>query len=181
MTSSSLRGSLLVAAPILKDPNFRRTVVLLCEHGSEGAMGVVLNRPTAVPAGDAVPALSALIGPLDRVYEGGPVERTGIVALAEFSDPSASGAIAFDRIGLVSAGVGDLEEAITRVRLYAGYAGWGTGQLEAEVEEGAWILLEPIAADAFDEAPSSLWQRVLARQGGQLALLARMPDDPSVN
>ncbi len=181
MPFTSLRGTLLVAAPFLRDPNFRRAVVLLCEHGPEGAMGVVLDRPTETRAADAVPSLSHLMADGERVHEGGPVEVGGVVALADFIDADAGGSPAFGSIGFVSADAGDLTGSVAAVRLYAGYSGWGAGQLEEEIEQGAWILATPIADDVFGVDLHNLWARVLERQGGRLALLARMPDDPSVN
>ena len=181
MAFTSLRGTLLVAAPFLRDPNFRRAVVLLCEHGPEGAMGVILDRPTETSAAEAVPALGHLVDRSDVVHEGGPVEVGGIVALADFTDPAAGGTTAFGSIGFVSADAGDLTGAVSALRLYAGYSGWGEGQLEDEIEQGTWILVAPVPDDVFGASAQTLWARVLERQGGQLALIARMPVDPSVN
>jgi len=176
-----LSGHLLIAGPSLFDPNFRRTVVLICEHGPEGAMGVILDRPTETVAAEAVPTLGHLVAIADVVYEGGPVEVGGVVALADFTDLDVAGTPAFASIGFVSADAGDLTGAVAAVRLYAGYSGWGEGQLEDEIEQGAWILAAPTRDDVFGSNSRTLWVRVLERQGGQLALIARMPDDPSVN
>jgi putative transcriptional regulator len=178
----SLRGKLLIASPALLDPNFARTVVLITEHNDEGAMGVVLNRPSETPVDEVAPELAAVAdrGP---VFIGGPVQPQALVVLAEFSDPEAAAWIVVADVGFVAAQTeGDrLEAAVRRGRVYAGYSGWGAGQLEGELAEEAWIVEPPMASELFPDDPEVLWQGVLARKGGQFALIARMPDDPSLN
>ncbi len=178
----SLRGRLLVASPALVDPNFARTVVLITEHNAEGAMGVVLNRPSQVEVGDVAPELTDIaIG--EPVFVGGPVQPQALVVLAEFSDVSAAAWVVVDDVGFVAAETeySDLSDLVHRGRVYAGYSGWGSGQLEAELEEEAWIVEPPHPAELFADDPEALWQDVLARKGGQFALIARMPADPSLN
>lgn len=179
----SLAGQLLLASPNLHDPNFSRTVVLIGVHGEEGAMGVVLNRPSQVTVGEAVPQLDRAVGGLEPVYVGGPVQPNSIVCLAEFLDPTPAGLLVLGRIGFPAhdADLDELREATARTRVFAGFAGWGEGQLEAEVENGDWIAQAALAEDVFTEAPEELWSSVLTRKGGSFALLARMPPDPSVN
>ena len=179
----SLRGQLLVASPTLVDPNFPRTVVLVGEHGEEGAMGVVLNRPSAMAVEEAVPPLGALVGPHELVHVGGPVQQQAIVVLGEFDDPSRSAVIVVGSVGFLP---GEVEEAaelggLGRVRVYAGYAGWGPGQLEQELSEHAWIVVQAEPDDVFAEDADGLWSAVLRRRGGPYALLAQMPPDPRVN
>jgi len=183
MMAESLAGQLLLASPSLRDPNFVRTVVLIGVHSEEGAMGVVLNRPSAVSVGDAVPQLEQAVAELEPVYVGGPVQPTSIVFLAEFLDPSLAGLLVLGRIGFPApdAGIEELTEATRRRRVFAGYAGWGEGQLDAEVEQGDWITQAALPQDVFTEAPQQLWGAVLTRMGGSYALLARMPLDPGVN
>jgi putative transcriptional regulator len=180
----SLRGTLLVAAPALADPNFQRTVVLVTEHTDEGAMGLVLNRPTETTVVEAAPELAPLTGPEERVHQGGPVQPRAVVVLAEFADPDAAAHLVIDDIGFVRADA-DLEEMgfeTRRGRVYAGYAGWGPGQLEDELEDEGWIVVEdPLPDELFSPGPDGLWHDVLERQGGHLALIARMPLDPSLN
>jgi putative transcriptional regulator len=179
----SLSGQLLLAAPSLLDPNFRRTVVLIGAHSAEGAMGVVLNRPSAVTVGEAVPQLEQAVGELETVYVGGPVQPNSIVFLAEFLDPSPAGLFVLGRIGFPApeTDIDELADAIARRRVYAGYAGWGEGQLDEELDQGDWIAHPAQPEDVFTEDPEDLWARVLARKGGAYALMARMPLDPSVN
>jgi putative transcriptional regulator len=178
----SLRGKLLIASPALLDPNFARTVVLITEHTSEGAMGVVLNRPSETSVDDVAPELAAVVDG-EPVFIGGPVQPQALVVLAEFSEPDAAAWIVAADVGFVAAETeGErLEHAVRRGRVYAGYSGWGGGQLEGELAEEAWIVEPPLGAELFPDDPEALWQDVLARKGGQFALLARMPDDPSLN
>jgi putative transcriptional regulator len=178
----SLRGKLLIASPALLDPNFARTVVLITEHNEEGAMGVVLNRPSETEVGEVAPELGPAVAD-EPVFIGGPVQPQALVVLAEFNDPSAAAWVVVADVGFVAAetDADDLERAIRRGRVYAGYSGWGAGQLEGELAEDAWIVEPPMPAELFPDDPEQLWQDVLARKGGQFALIARMPEDPSMN
>jgi putative transcriptional regulator len=180
---TSLRGRLLIASPALVDPNFARTVVLITEHGPAGAMGVVLNRPSEIEVGDVAPELAAVVVEGEPVFIGGPVQPQALVVLAEFSDSRAAAWIIAEDVGFVAAETeyGDLSEVVRRGRVYAGYSGWDAGQLEAELAEEAWIVEPPLPAELFPDDPMALWHDVLARKGGQFALLSRMPDDPSQN
>jgi putative transcriptional regulator len=179
----SLRGQLLVAGPMLLDPNFHRTVVLITEHNDEGAMGLVLNRPTDVEVAEAAPELADLVEDGALVHAGGPVQPQAVIVLGEFEDPEAAGLLVEGDLGLLAAGV-DLDsvaEAIRRARVFVGYTGWGAGQLESELERDDWITGPVARDDVFAHDPEALWSIVLARMGGRYALLARMPADPSVN
>ncbi len=180
----TLRGQLLVAAPDLVDPNFRRTVVLVTEHGDEGAMGLVLNRPTDVVVGETAPELAALTGEGELVHAGGPVQPRAVTVLAEFDEPAQAAHLVTADIGFVpaDADLALLAGATRRARVFAGYAGWSAGQLEAELEDEGWLVVRDTRPeDLFGPDPDGLWSAVLVRQGGHLALLARMPEDPSLN
>ena len=181
--SESLAGQLLLASPALVDPNFSRTVVLIGAHSDEGAMGVVLNRPSELTVGEAVPQLERAVDEQEPVYVGGPVRPGAVVFLAEFLDPAPAGLLVIGRIGFPSpdADIEELTEATARARVFAGYAGWGEGQLEAEIDHGDWIAEPALPEDVFTEVPAELWSRVLTRKGGSYALIARMPVNPSVN
>jgi putative transcriptional regulator len=180
---ASLRGKLIVAGPKLYDPNFHRTVVLICEHTDDGALGLIVNRPTPVEVGDAVPELGELLGPTDRLFAGGPVQPQSIVLLAELEDPPEEALMVTGDVGLVLQGVDleDLAAMARRGRAFLGYAGWGPGQLEDELERDDWIVLDAEPNDAFADDAEEMWGRVLARNGGEYALLATMPPDPSLN
>jgi putative transcriptional regulator len=179
----SLSGQLLLASPSLQDPNFKRAVVLIGAHSDEGAMGVVLNRPSNATVGELVPQLEPAVGDEETVYVGGPVQPNSIVFLAEFLDPEPAGLLVLGRIGFPTpeADLDELAEATARRRVFAGYAGWGSGQLDAELDDGDWIAHPALPDDVFSEDPTELWSRVLARKGGAYVLIARMPLDPSLN
>jgi putative transcriptional regulator len=179
----SLTGQLLLASPTLRDPNFARTVVLIGVHSEEGAMGIVLNRPSALTVGEAVPQLEATLDEREPIYLGGPVQPNSIVLLAEFLDPSPAGLLVLGRIGFPApdTDIEELTRATARGRVFAGYAGWSEGQLDAELDQGDWIVQPAQPQDVFSEDPEELWSEVLTRKGGSYALIARMPTDPSVN
>src|SRR5689334_22973189 len=124
----SLQGQLLVSSPALHDPSFRRTVVLIAHHDDEGAMGLVLTRPSEVIAADAVPSLGALPGAGGAIYVGGPVQPEAFMVLAEFDDVTEAAAPIFGALGFVPAEAEPEELSIRRLRLFAGYAGWAAGQ-----------------------------------------------------
>jgi putative transcriptional regulator len=178
----SLKGQLLVAGPSLLDPNFRRTVVLVGEHTDEGALGVVLNRASEATVEDAVPELSALVDDDELVHVGGPVQPSAIVVVADFADPEQAGALILGSVGFLPAEV-DPETIgeLRRARVFAGYAGWGPGQLDEELDEGSWIVAPALAEDVFTGDPEELWSDVLRRKGGPFEVLALMPPDPSAN
>jgi putative transcriptional regulator len=172
----SLRGKLLIASPGLTDV-FRRSVVLVLEHSDEGALGLILNRPSETSVDDAVPDLADLADSDDVVHLGGPVGPESVIVLGRFQDPQEAASIVMDDLGLVdpTTGMPDLRAS----RVYAGHAGWAPGQLDGELEQEAWIVEPASAEDPFVEG--DLWSEVLDRKGGGYSLLARMPEDPSLN
>ncbi|HEY1624019.1 MAG TPA: YqgE/AlgH family protein [Streptosporangiaceae bacterium] len=184
-------GRLLIATPMLADPNFRRTVVLVVEHETEqGTLGVVLNRPTEVPVSQVLESWNDLATGPSVVFSGGPVAQTSALALALISGADEpvgwhplDGGPSMAKLGLVDldAPPGLIAPVITRMRVYAGYAGWGTGQLQGEIDEGAWYVVRAEPGDPFAPDPGRLWSAVLRRQGGELAYVATFPDDPSRN
>ena len=148
-------------------------------------MGVVLNRPSPIPVEEAVPPLAdlpGLAGGDGLVYVGGPVQPDAIVVLADFAEPERAGVLVFGTIGFVP---GDVESdsvgELRRARVFAGYAGWGPGQLEDELAESSWVLEPALPDEVFTDDPEQLWSAILRRKGGRFALLATMPDDPRVN
>ena len=182
--TESLRGRLVVASPAMLDPNFHRTVVLLIEHGEEGALGVVLNRATEMPVGEPLPAWHDYAAEPAVVFVGGPVQRGSAICLGRSAavERSPGWSPVFDGIGTV-----DLNEApaevpgVAQVRVFAGYAGWGPLQLEDEMDEGAWVVCDAQPADVLDPDPDLLWDRVVERQPGVVPLLTRFPPDPDLN
>ena len=179
---SSLQGQLLVAGPGLVDPNFWRTVVLVGEHSEEGALGVVLNRASETTVDEAVPELAELAEAMGLVHLGGPVQPSAIVVLADFVEPEEARSLVLDSVGFLPSEVDPaLLGELRRARVFAGYAGWGPGQLEGELDEGSWIVEQALAEDVFTGDPDGLWSAVLRRKGGPFSLLASMPPDPNRN
>jgi putative transcriptional regulator len=174
--NESLRGQLLIAAPSLFD-YFRRSVVLVIEHTPEGAMGVVLNRTSETPVAEAVPALAELVEEEELVRVGGPVAPQAVVALGDFGDASEAGTPVVGGVGTLDPEAAN--ETLQRLRVYAGYAGWDAGQLDGEIEEGAWIVASADPEDPFRDG--DIWSDALHRKGGGYRLLATMPADPSLN
>jgi len=191
MEAQSLSGRLLAATPHLGDPNFRRTVVLIVEDDAdEGTLGVVLNRPTEIPLDQVLEAWTGLATGPQVVFRGGPISPNSALALAlahGADEPvgwrSLDGSPMMARMGLVDLGAPPelLAGGISSMRVFAGYSGWGAGQLRDEIEEGAWYVLPGDPADPFAPEPERLWEKVLRRQGGELALVATFPDDPIWN
>jgi putative transcriptional regulator len=178
----SLRGHLLIAGAGLWDPNFRRTVVLVGHHDEEGAVGVVLNRPLDATVEEAVPPLSGLVPPGEWLFRGGPVQPEAAVVLADFEDRARAGVIALDSIGFLPEEA-DAESigGVRRARVFAGYSGWGAGQLEAEMEEGSWHVTPALPGDVFTRDPDGLWGAVVGRLGPAYRVLRTMPMDPQMN
>jgi putative transcriptional regulator len=177
----SARGQLLIAGPALLDPNFQRAVVLIIEHSPEGALGLVLNRPSETTIGEASSELEDLIELEEPLFIGGPVQQTALIVLAQFEDVARAALVAFSDVGVLGGEDHGDPPSMRRARAFAGHSGWGPGQLDVELERGDWILEPARHEDAFCEEPAALWPLVLSRKGGSYRLLARMPPDPSVN
>jgi putative transcriptional regulator len=187
LTSPQTKGRLLLATPPLSDPNFDRAVVYVLEHHEDGAIGLILNRPTD----------EALTEPLDRwidlqstpssIFTGGPVDTNAMIAMATTKELLVDATDLLTPIsGLVASTDLSADPAIVAahvdaVRIFRGYAGWGAGQLDLEIEEGAWLLLDAEIGDVFSNRPDDLWHDVLRRQPGRLSWLALAPDDLSLN
>ena len=178
---SSLRGQLLVAGPALVEPTFHRTVILVCEHDSDGAMGLVLNRPSPISVEQAIPELADALGD-EHLWVGGPVQTSSVVVLADFAERRHAMLVSGD-VGLVvpDTELSEVSERVRRARAFLGYSGWGPGQLDGELERDDWIVAEFAPQDAFTAEPDQLWNRVLGRKGGPYSLLSTLPPDPSLN
>lgn len=182
-----LTGQLLVASPALGDPTFMRCVILLLDHDEAGALGVVINRPTPVGVADVLPSWEPFATSPGVLFRGGPVAADSALGLATLPGVGEDEPLGWRR---VSQGLGlvDLDTPpeiiaaeMADFRVFAGYAGWSPGQLEAELEEGAWYVVPARQRDAFSDNPDRLWRSVLRRQGGDLAFVSTYPDDPSMN
>jgi putative transcriptional regulator len=176
-------GRLLVATPLLGDPHFARTVVYLLEHDGGGTVGVVLNRPSHTPVGQVQPDWHDAVSGPAVVFGGGPVQPDGALCLGQLADGVSGIREVVDGVSTV-----DLDGDVTviapnarRLRVFAGHAGWAPGQLDDELAEGAWWVLLGGPDDLFSEEPSSMWRRVLRRQGPPLSLVSTFPADPTLN
>jgi putative transcriptional regulator len=166
-----LAGRLLVAAPAMSDPNFNRTVIFMLQHNELGSLGLVLNRATVHDLPDALQLWKSRISEPAVIFRGGPVSPEGIIALGRRPD-----APDIEPIDLL-----DSSQELDDLRLFHGYAGWGEGQLEDEMSQDAWFVLDAEPGDVFTYLPDGLWRRVFRRQPDELAWLANAPNDLSLN
>ena len=183
--ADSLAGKLFIASPILDDPNFARTVILICEHDEHGAFGLVLNRPLDAPVERYLTGFALPVAAPAVVFSGGPVDASAAFALGRGSQVLDA---VWSRAVLPGLGLIDLErvpelvgEGIEATRVFSGYAGWTGGQLESEVLGEAWFVVDADVTTVLTAAPERMWREVLRRQPGSLAMFAFYPDDPRAN
>ncbi|HVA59717.1 MAG TPA: YqgE/AlgH family protein [Mycobacteriales bacterium] len=173
-----LTGRLLVAAPVHRDGVFDRSVVFVLHHDDEGALGIVLNRPSEVDLLAVLPRWYATASSPSVLFSGGPVSPGQVLGLARFQTDPETGSTA---VGTVDLETDPEPGRVDAVRVFSGYAGWSAGQLETEIASGGWYVVAADVDDPFTADPVDLWRRVLRRQTGQLALVASYPDDPAMN
>lgn len=180
------KGMFLIASPHLRDPNFRQTVVLICEHGTGGSLGLVINRRSDQHIMEVLPQATGLHERVGLVYSGGPVQKESLLILHRVFGEVPESQPIFDGVCLggdllmlekVSA-EGGAEDVI---RVYMGYSGWAPGQLQMELATGSWIVIPADLQLVFARNPYHVWSGVLRALGGPLAVYATMPPDPSVN
>ena len=189
---TSIARRLLVSVPTLNDPNFFRSVVFIIEHNDDGAVGVVLNQPTDALLVDVLPDWAAVSAPPSVAFVGGPVQQQdALIGLARVGRVDADDGDGdawqplLGRIGTADLGrtPGDVRGDLEAVRVFAGYSGWGPGQLDRELEQGGWFVVDAHPDDLLTPDPASLWRVVLRRQGGDVAVSANYPRDaePTAN
>lgn len=185
-----MKGKLLVATPEMEDPNFFRAVVLVLDHNDDGALGVVLNRPSAAALADPLPEWAQLAAEPAVVFVGGPVQPDAAIGLGRRTGSGAGEGGAPDGFAMLFGELGtvDLDRSpaavappVDRVRVFAGYSGWGPGQLEDELAADGWFVVDADAGDLWSSAPEEMWRSVLRRQRGQLRVFADFPLDPETN
>ncbi|MGH8773727.1 MAG: YqgE/AlgH family protein [Jiangellaceae bacterium] len=185
MSDDLFTGRLLVATPALRDPNFARSVVYVLLHEPDGALGVVVNRPTSMPVTDILPSWQPVVTEPGVVFQGGPVSldsALGLVAMVDGNEPLGVRRVS-GRVGVVDLDAPPevVQPGVVAMRVFAGYAGWSPDQLESEIDEGSWYVVDAHPEDAFRGDVDVLWQTVLRRQDGLLAMMATFPPDPSLN
>ncbi len=185
MATTSLKGRLLVATPSLQEPTFDRTVILMLEHSDEGALGLVLNRPSEVELAGPAPDWDPFAAPPAVVFFGGPVAQGSAICLARggTDDETEAWTPLFGRLGALNIGKSpnEVNQLIDEIRVFSGHAGWGPGQVEDEIAAGAWFVVDADPEDPLSSQPLTLWRRVLGRQEGRVALYAAFPADPALN
>ena len=178
----SLKGQLLIAGAGIFGAVFRQTVVLLAEHDETSALGFVVNRPSELIAPEAASELAGLPLPDPRIYHGGPVQPGAVAVVGEFDHAGFAGNLIFGSVGMLGAGPDGIQaEGVKRAKVFSGYAGWGPGQLESELDEGAWVIEDARPEDVFTTDPDRLWRDVLRRKGGEFVMLSTMSADPTAN
>jgi putative transcriptional regulator len=172
----SLAGSILVATPLLMDPNFFRTIVLILQHDEDGCVGVVLNRPTDEPVVDHLPDWAGMVPEPATVNYGGPVEPAVAIGLSLSPDGMPTGVPGLSLVDLSE----PPRSGSHPVRIYSGYSGWGRDQLETEIATGSWYVVQASPDDPFDTHDDQ-WRRILRRQPGFLSVVSTFPDDLTLN
>jgi putative transcriptional regulator len=176
-------GRLLVATPLLGGPHFARAVVSLLEHDDGGTVGVVVNRPSHTPVAQVLPKWHDVVYGPAVVFVGGPVQQDGALGLGSADADGPGIRRVVDGIGIVDldGDVPVIASRASRLRVFAGHAGWAPGQLAGELAEGAWWVVEAATPDVFSADPLPLWRRVLRRQPPPLNLVSTYPPDPLLN
>ena len=180
------KGIFLIATPSLRDPNFRQTVILLCEHGDDGALGVVVNRPTEMNITEVLPHVPILEGQGHMVFSGGPVQRNHLLIIYKTPESPEDTHQVFDGVYL-GGNITILEDILKNpfspdnFRTFMGYSGWAPGQLEAEMETGSWLTLPANSSLMFDRDHSRLWGDILQLLGTEYSMYTDMPSDPQMN
>lgn len=183
----SVAGRLLVATPPMDDPNFERAVILMLQHDSDGAFGLVISRPSddvSLVDDGTLNAWLAYASTPATLFEGGPVQQNSVIGLARFRDSTDRSWTSKVALGLHTV---DLECDVTNaadcefLRLFVGYSGWGPLQLEGEIAAEHWFVIDAQPMDAFSDQPASLWRRVLERDPAHRDWVRGFPDDPGLN
>jgi len=185
MALADLTGKLLVASPMLRAPEFARSVIKLLDHGDGGALGVIINRPGDAPLLEVVPPVADIASSPAVLFAGGPVEPGAAIALGvTIGDATGDGwrpltppLVTVD----LDADPDVLASSLRELRVFAGYAGWSGGQLEGEIEQGAWYVVDALPDDTFNDVPDRLWSTVLRRQAWPLSAVSTCPFDPTLN
>jgi putative transcriptional regulator len=177
----SVAGRILVARPDIGDARFRATLLLVLEHGEEGALAVVINRPTESKLAERFPEWEEMAARPSVLFSGGPVDPDALIALGKPAQEDGALVLGAHSVDLEAQPALVQADGVAEVRVFSGYAGWQPGQLEDELADNAWWVVDATVEDLFTADPEGLWAQVMRRQGGQLAWFAHFPADPSLN
>ncbi|WP_353953156.1 YqgE/AlgH family protein [Knoellia sp. S7-12] len=186
MDADSTTGRLLVSTPQLDDGVFHRSVILVLQHDDNGAQGVVLNKPLGADVDSVLPGWGEHIASPQTLFQGGPVQLDSALGLVTFhggDEPPPGSKRLFGSVAIVDLDTPPLlvMPEVGGLRIFAGYAGWSTGQLESELVRGSWFVVDSQSGDLLTDDPDHLWEQVLRRQPGELAFVAYFPSDPELN
>lgn len=178
------KGRLLISEPFLPDPNFERTVVLLCEHNNEGSFGFVVNKPSILKVNEVVEEIKNIE---EVVYVGGPVQQDTLHFIhrnvgIEKSTPILDGIHwggSYESLMFLT----DTKQITpSDIRFFLGYSGWGPGQLESELKEDSWIVCDYVTEELlFETEPNNIWRKALTNMGGRFSVFSNYPVDPRLN
>lgn len=176
-------GRLLIAEPLLNDPNFSRSVVFLCEHGDHGSLGFVLNNATELKLDDLLPEL---LPTQINIFNGGPVQVNSMhmlhrLAAIDGGLEIVNGVYWGGSYDALKHTVWQIDNNTPDIRLFMGYSGWGPGQLEQEMEDGSWIIADANPELLFDTRPEDIWKSAIKSLGKKYSFLANVPIDPQLN
>ena len=186
VTADRTTGRLLVSTPQLDDGLFHRSVILMLQHDDNGAQGVVLNKPLGAEVDSVLPGWGEHISSPQTLFRGGPVQldsALGLVMVPSDDDLPPGSQRLFGSVAIIDLDTPPLlvMPEVGGLRIFAGYAGWSSGQLEAEIARGSWMVLDSLPGDLLTADPERLWEQVLLRQGDELAFVAYYPSDPELN
>lgn len=186
VTADRTTGRLLVSTPQLDDGLFHRSVILMLQHDDNGAQGVVLNKPLGAEVDSVLPGWGEHIASPQTLFQGGPVQldsALGLVTVQDDDDLPPGSQRLFGSVAIIDLDTPPLlvMPEVGGLRIFAGYAGWSSGQLEDELRRGSWFVVDSLPGDLLTSDPDRLWEHVLRRQGDELAFVAYYPSDPELN
>jgi putative transcriptional regulator len=185
MAHDTTVGNVLIATPAIGDRNFEQSVIYMLHHDPAGALGIIINRPSELPVEELLPRWSELATTPRLIFNGGPVEQNGFIAVGRAVGPQPDDVVPVPGTDLVTVDLeGDPALAgshVDRLRLFRGYAGWGAHHLDTELSAGAWFSVTSTPEDMWTADPSGLYEQVLLRQSGEMRWFANAPLDPSQN
>ena len=181
------KGSLLIANPVLPDPNFSRSVILLCNHNDQGSFGLVINRSSQLKATDLFSEIDILKSHDEKVYIGGPVSQSMVFYLYRSGkdviglDKICSGVYLGSNLETLESLYLDIENPEENIRFYLGYSGWSGGQLDGEMEQNSWLVQDANEQLVFLDSVNLIWPKAVNSLGEKYQYLTKAPVNPQWN